>query len=70
MDRTKTIQMRMTPDWLDIAKDEAELAFGGNRSEMVRVSVLALRKIREDEPAKYFELVSSARAQSEEKVPA
>lgn len=61
MDSSRTIQMRMPSEWLAIARQEADLAFGGNRSELVRVAVLALREMRDEKPNGYLAFIAAIR---------
>ena len=56
MESSKTIQMKMPTDWLEVASEESHLLFGGNRSEMVRFAVLVLRHIRQTDPVELIRL--------------
>lgn len=56
MESSKTIQMKMPADWLEVASEESRLLFGGNRSEMVRFAVLVLRHIRIQDPTEVIRL--------------
>ncbi len=56
MERDRTIQMKMPGEWLDFAENEAKLLFGGNRSEMVRFSVLLLHYLRTTNFQEYLRL--------------